>query len=422
MFPFSRSRGAEIAETRASGIPRVILATIFCAFAALLPIVSVVAPKGTVGLLLLAAILAAPTYWWACRRFPVPDVRISIALVLLLAWCAIASAWSDEPVQSLVLAIRIAVIFAAGMILFAASAALDEAAKVRVGQWLVVGFSVGLAYMAVEIGLDYPLLRSFKEPRPGGEAVWFNRGAVALAMITWPLTAYLWERGVGWKALAIPVVLGISSVFLESESATLGLAVGVVMVLLIVAIPKAGRTVAIAASVLSFVAMPFAAREMYGHGWHQADWLISSAQHRVEIWDFTLKRIAEKPLLGWGFDASRHLDTLYPETSDAGRTLAALHPHSMPLQVMLETGAVGAVIALGLLCLLVMRLEDVCGRARDFGQAAFVAALAMGTVAYGAWQNWWLSLIVSMALLVPLVAAPGPQNGDGIGNRAEGTS
>ena len=404
MFPFSRNRGVESAEARAPRKPRVILPTIFCAFAALLPIVAVVAPKGTVVLLLLAATLAAPTYWWACRRFPVPDVRISIALVLLLAWCAIASAWSVEPVQSLVLAVRIAVILAAGMILFAASAGLDGAAKVRVGLWLIVGTGISLAYMAVEIGLDYPLLRSFKEPRGGGEAVWFNRGAVALALIAWPLTAYLWDRGVGWKALAIPIALGIGSAFLESESATLGFAVGVATVLLAMAIPKAGRTISIAAIVLTFAAMPFAARELYHHGWHRADWLISSARHRVEIWDFTLQRIAEKPLLGWGFDAARHLETSYPETGATGRTLAALHPHSVPLQILLELGAVGAVVAIGLLCLVAMRLDDVSGRARAFGQAALVAALAMGTVAYGAWQNWWLALIVSIALLVPLTA------------------
>ena len=389
-----------------------VLVTIFCAFAALLPIVAVVAPKGTVGLLLLAAILAFPTYWWACRRFPIPDVRMSLALALLIAWCAIASAWSVEPVQSLVLAFRIGVIFGAGMVLFAASAALDEAAKMRVGLWLVVGFGVSLAYMVAEIGLDYPLLRSFKEPRPGSETVWFNRGAVSLALIVWPLTAYLWERGVRWKALAIPIALGIGSIFLESESAMLGFAVGVAIVLLVIAFPKAGRTVAIAASVLAFVAMPFAAKGMYDHGWHRADWLINSAQHRVEIWDFALQRITEKPLLGWGFDAARHLETLYPDASETGRTLMALHPHSMPLQVLLEIGAVGAVIALGLLSLVAMRVDDVPGQARVFGQAALVAALAMGLVAYGAWQNWWLSLIVSVALLVSLVAVPGTRGGE----------
>ena len=411
MFPFAKGRGAETVEIRDSGMPRAILATVFCAFAALLPIVAVVAPKGTVALLLLAAVFAAPTHWWACRRIPAPDFGISIMLVLLLAWCAIASAWSVEPVQSLVLAARVAAIVAAGMILFAASAALDDAARVRVGLWLLAGFALSLACMAVEIGLDYPLLRSLKEPRPGSEAVWFNRGAVALALIVWPVTACLWARGLGWKALGIPVLLGIASFFLESAAATLGLVAGFVTVLLALAHRRAGLVLTIAAGVVVFVAMPFAARLMHGHGWHRADWLAGSAQHRVEIWNFSVQRIAERPLLGWGFDASRHIGALYPDTSHTGRELMALHPHSAPLQVMLELGTIGAVIALVLLWLISTRLDSLPRRMRECGQATFIAALAIGCVAYGQWQNWWLALILSVALLVPLTATSAAGDG-----------
>ena len=215
MPPSSKSPGGETAGTRTLNRPRALLTAIFCAFAALLPIVSVMAPKGTVVLLLLAAAVAVPPHWWVHRRFPIPDLRISIALVLLVVWCAIASAWSDDPTRSLVLALRIAVIFAAGMILLAISAALDDATRKRIGQWLIAGFGLSLALMAVEFGLDYPLLRSFKEGGAGNEAVWFNRGAVAMALIVWPLAAYLWARGLGWKALIIPVLLGIASFFLD---------------------------------------------------------------------------------------------------------------------------------------------------------------------------------------------------------------
>ena len=126
MSPSSDSRGAETTGAQGLGTPKALLTTVFCAFAALLPIVCVVAPKGTVVLLLLAAVLAVPAHWWAYRRFPVPDLRFSIALVLLVVWCAIASAWSDDPARSLVLAIRIAVLFAAGMALFPVVAALER--------------------------------------------------------------------------------------------------------------------------------------------------------------------------------------------------------------------------------------------------------------------------------------------------------
>ncbi len=403
--PLALSSSRERAGTRLLSRPRALLTGVFCAFAALLPIVGVVAPKGTVAILLLAAGLALLIHWWAQRRFPVPDWRIAIFLALLVVWCAIASAWSEDSVRSLVLALRVAVILATGLVLFPIVAALDDAARKRIGQWLVAGFGVSLALMAVEIGLDYPMLRVFKTAVAGREAVWFNRGAIALALIVWPVTALLWARGLRWTALALPVALAIASLFLESAAATLGLVAGVATLFLALGHSKAGLAVTLAASVVAFVAMPFAAREMHRHGWHRADWLAASAQHRIEIWEFSVRRIAERPALGWGFDGSRHLQALYPDLGSTGRELAALHPHSAPLQIMLELGAVGAVIALALLWLIAMRLDGASGQKRRFGQSLFVAALAVASVAHGTWQNWWLALVVSAALLVPLTAS-----------------
>ena len=89
----------------------------------------------------------------------------------------------------------------------------------------------------------------------------------------------------------------------------------------------------------------------------------------------------------------------------------ALHPHSAPLQIMLELGAVGAVVALALLGWVAVRLDTMPGRARALAQALFISALAIGCVAFGVWQNWWLALIVSVALLVPLTAAPAAREG-----------
>lgn len=411
MSPLSKGLGPRPPATRSARRPRALLTAIFCAFAALLPIVCVVAPKGTVVLLLLAAVLAVPIYWWEHRRFPVPDLRFSIALALLVVWCAVASAWSPDVSRSLVLVLRIVVILFAGMVLFPVAAVLDDKEKKRVGHWLLAGFGLSLALMVAEIGLDYPVLRSFKEADGGNQAAWFNRGAVAMALIVWLLVAGLWARGLGWKAMIIPVLLGVASFFLESAAATLGFVAGIGTVLLALAHRRVGLVLTIVASVVVFVGMPFAARLMYSHGWHRADWLVGSAQHRVEIWNFSVQRIAEEPLLGWGFDASRHLGGLYPDTSGTGRELMALHPHSAPLQITLELGAVGAVIALALLVLAAVRLDAMPNGGHMFGHALLVSAVAIGCVSFGLWQNWWLALIVSVALLVPLTAAQTAREG-----------
>ena len=416
MSPLAAGHGAAEAATRGADRARAFLTAVFCGFAALLPVVCVVAPKGTVVLLLLAAVLAVPAFWWAHRRFPIPDLRVTIVLGLLVVWCVIASSWSLAVGPSLVLTLRIAAMFAAGLVLFPVAAVLDDAARARIGWWLVGGFALTLALMIVEVGLGYPTIRSLKGVSSGREAIALNRGAVAMSLIVWPVAAYLWGRGAGWIVLAIPVLLGGLSLFLLSASATLGFAVGVVAVLLVVIHRRAGRALTIAASVLMLVAMPFAVRELHNHGWHRADWLSGSERHRVEIWGFTVERIAEKPVFGWGFDASRHIHALYPELTVGGRDLMPLHPHNAPLQILFELGAVGAVVALALLWLFAGRLDALPGRARECGQAMFVAALAIGCVAFGLWQNWLLALLFSVALLVPLTAAPATRDG-AIGRR-----
>ena len=124
-----------------------------------------------------------------------------------------------------------------------------------------------------------------------------------------------------------------------------------------------------------------------------------------------MERIAEKPLLGWGFDGSRHVGDLFREAGEANPRIVSLHPHNAPLQIMLEVGAIGAVIALVLLWLIATRLDSLPRRMRECGQATFIAALAIGCVAYGQWQNWWLALILSVALLVPLTATAAARDG-----------
>jgi O-antigen ligase len=84
--------------------------------------------------------------------------------------------------------------------------------------------------------------------------------------------------------------------------------------------------------------------------------------------------------------------------------LLPLHPHNAPLQILLELGVVGAVIVFVLLMLLVGRIEGLPRPARVCGQALFVSTLAIACTAYGLWQNQWLAMMFSAALLFPLTS------------------
>ena len=80
-----------------------------------------------------------------------------------------------------------------------------------------------------------------------------------------------------------------------------------------------------------------------------------SAGHRLLIWSFAGDRIAERPLIGWGLDASRAIpggdDPIRP-----GESWMPLHPHNAALQLWLELGVPGAVLFALLAALALARL------------------------------------------------------------------
>ena len=116
-----------------------------------------------------------------------------------------------------------------------------------------------------------------------------------------------------------------------------------------------------------------------------------SVQHRLEIWSFAGARNAERPLLGWGLDASRAIPGGTAPT-DLGVPYLPLHPHNVTLQIWLELGIPGA----ALLALFGVRLWLALGAAawpRPYAAAvvgSLVAAFTVSLGSYGLWQEWWI--------------------------------
>ncbi len=123
-----------------------------------------------------------------------------------------------------------------------------------------------------------------------------------------------------------------------------------------------------------------------------------SWQERFYIIDVVLGKVAEHPIFGWGFDASRALGQDTPGPFP-GNPAIPLHPHNLWTQLWLELGFVGVLLGLGLVFALVRRIA---ARAADRVAADRVAAaaavsclfgyLVIGNISYGVWQNWWLGL------------------------------
>jgi O-antigen ligase len=119
---------------------------------------------------------------------------------------------------------------------------------------------------------------------------------------------------------------------------------------------------------------------------------------RIALWRFAADRILERPLFGWGLDASRAFPDFIP-----------LHTHDAAMQLWLELGLVGAALTAVFFVWLIGRidkLEAVDRPAAAAAAASLSAYLVVGALSFGAWQEWWLALAaLASAAVIALVRA-----------------
>ena len=131
--------------------------------------------------------------------------------------------------------------------------------------------------------------------------------------------------------------------------------------------------------------------------------LPASTRHRLVMWGFVAEKIQEKPLWGWGMDASRSINQGERRLA-RNMEIMPLHPHNAFLQVRLELGLPGAIIAATLVGLffvtVVGGVGDRFSRAMMAGTGA--AYLSVAAVSFGIWQNWWVALAWALAALTGL--------------------
>ena len=125
-------------------------------------------------------------------------------------------------------------------------------------------------------------------------------------------------------------------------------------------------------------------------------------QARAQMWAFAADRIKERLLMGWGFGGSNH----FPETYNLlGFTLPYIprHPHNAPLQIWLETGAIGAFLAAGALASFGRRAGAALAENRAGAAAAaglLVSASVFANMNANVWAIWWWAAVAAGAAFV----------------------
>ncbi|WP_161625013.1 O-antigen ligase family protein [Paramagnetospirillum caucaseum] len=382
-------------------------ATALAVSALLLPLVGIFAPLGLAPLGAVAALACLPLVIRERSWGNLPAAVLWLPL-LLAVWAAVSALWAIDPREALAGAAKQALSTIGGLILVAAALDLDQKDRRRLAWYLMAGSLAGAALLTAEYltdrGISSLIAKAKHRPLVGIKSP-LNRGATILILCTATCMAQFRHSKPRWPLVvsAIALLAMFSSDSLSTRLAALtGLAAGAI----VMAWPRRGIHLVIAAVAALWIVAPIGAANMPSphYTFQHWTWLPLSSHHRTTIWGFTGSHIAEKPIIGWGMEASRQLPGADDEvqlwrTFDNGQprlgiteSMLPLHPHNGILQIWLELGVFGALLAGAFLVRVLAgidRLDSADRTGRAIACGIYCAALTIGTTSYGIWQSWW---------------------------------
>lgn len=368
--------------------------------------------------------LAIAAHWRNHRRLPWPRPSAPALLcAALIGWALITALWSAEARHGVGTALGLAALLVLATMTARALEDDDAAHVARIGRVLLPGLVLGIALLAFDQASGN-LFRLAVRGFPGWtERITYGlKPAVSILALLLPLLLLVpgLPRAVVGAVLAAGVAVAI---WLPGESAMIATIAGLVVAFAARLAPRLAARLMAAGLGLAVLAAPLLFAAAFARGPDLSP-LPMSAAHRVLIWDFALTRISDRPVLGWGMDASRSLpgyrDNFDERTLDRfGLTSAEervtfgqhaaqlpLHPHNAALHIWLETGLVGAVLAAALAAALALALGAVPAITAA-GLGVLASGMVTGWLSFGVWQPWWVaSLMLAAVALAALRRLP----------------
>jgi exopolysaccharide production protein ExoQ len=380
---------------------------------ALAPSLLAVAPLGMAPLLIATAVLGYVAERVQSGGWPRVSTDAAALFAIFLVWCALSLIWDLNPGSGARKLVDVVLTMGSLLALLALAGRIDSEQNRRLSWALAGGMLLGLLLLAIETLFDFPLYRAVMGSSPKlDDLVESKRSVDALPLLVWPACLALARLKLPWLGALLAAVFTIACVKLTASSATVGMALSMVMFgACFVSIPWVRRILR-ATTVLAFaLILPFAI-VAYDLGGTTAHWLKHSGQHRIEIWHFAAQKTLEHPLFGYGFNASRYVPngSAVSQFLPTGQSLIPLHPHDAFLQVWLETGAVGAIIVVAILLAALKGTAYWPASVARFTLPGYAAGLVVAGLAFGIWQSWWMATIAFGAVAYRMIG-PGPDHG-----------
>ena len=266
-------------------------------------------PRGLAPVLIAASVIGTVMFRLDQGRWPVPSVRWMLIIGGFLAYCASSALWSIRPAQSLRQTLELAYTLIPALLLATAAVQakfplLDE----RRVRWFLLAYFAAIILLMLDLlhGLPiYLAMRGGATRDPLMEGSLINRNMVAMAALCWPAFQAFWLRREWGAAALLPVGMIVLVTGGSSESAMVGLLIGLITLAIAMVAPNFTRLALGVGVVVTFFGTIPAMEWLYSLDLIDRGTLPFSFLHRIEIWHYASNLRVRTPAarLGAGFVA-----------------------------------------------------------------------------------------------------------------------
>jgi len=347
-------------------------------------------------------------------------VRIGAALAL---WAAVTLLWTPNPNPVTVL--RVIMVPALGLLLVRALRDLPAPGADLVARWTMIGGVAMAALMAMEVWSGGLILAwTHPDELTAPPDVWnipiyatLARGAAILAPLLFAYALLIYARtrsfllSLGFAAVVFAVCFSTNM-----DAAWVSLLGGAVVFVVALVAPRFAL-VGLFGSLILYTALApvISAHFLTLDGvtdLGRAPW--RGMEQRIGIWHHVAGLVAERPILGYGFDAARALSLDKALVPGTNWPALPLHTHNAIMQIWLELGAAGIGLVIAMLAMTARALWPMTTQPLHLATTAATIATTtiIALISFGIWQYWWLAtwFLVAAVLMIALRTAP-PRSG-----------
>ncbi len=326
---------------------------------------------------------------------------VVISLIGFLSLCLFSTFYSLNPVNSLAQSFKLSVILIFGFYLLLSM--LDI--KTLDSRLFLNGYYIALVFCTIEY-LFNGVATKFISYYILHKNIYFdpthlNRGMAFLAIAIWVAFAILLKNGQRVRAYNLLIFTTLIIFTYTSESAKLGLVIGMVTYILAIIFTDKFAKIFQIGLVSVYILIPIILYNLIYNPHLQiiVKYLPWSFEHRLYIWQNVLDLISLEPLTGFGANASRiisGLDLSSLSINSHSISLLPIHPHNAVLQILLELGTFGLILYLSFWLSIISSIaasNSIDKETKPFIYTIIATYLAISQSSFDIWISWWLCQI-----------------------------